>query len=462
MPDELKFFLADVVNEATLTPTLIEEACQTLRNNQNRFLEFRKAAWMAGLIASLAEDWLDSTYSFRNEVLTQGPQILGMNPEALEISLNHFWEGLTVDRLRKFLKAELGDAESLDAFRNVGGGSGSGSLAGRMAEGPEFIYHYTLDYNPCMTLSRMVHALLLKSSYFLRTLPGQAWLPLKFAQSLYQREPKIAACLEIAEWNRKTDHAAEMESILLREADVVWGLGNASKAEEICKQLGPDKKFLSWEQPVSMVWIPKAALDGFELNSTLENLVKDICAWNQFGPFAPDVVYVETRGPVTPEEFAVKLAAALDKAEFTRPRGKLSAYHEKQIQSRRDFYRIRCERLCDAKMFESPESTSWTVIFEEDLQLQTSCGGRFIYVKPVVDSEDFFRICEPKRRHIGAVALAGSGEELSGLARRFAKWGIPRICSLGSLQEPPIGAVLGGQRPLASSLRWSEWEESFD
>lgn len=458
MPEIPKYFLADIANEVAMTPALISEACETLRHNRVRFLKSRKTPWMAELIASLAEDWLDPSFPLRNETLREGPSRTGIHPDLFEQGLDRFWESVSIEKLRSFLTAELGDPESLDQFRTIGAGRGDFAGTGRMGVSPDLIYYYNLDYNPSMALSRMAHALLMRSALFLRTLPGQAWLPLKFAHSIYEREPKIASCIEVAEWNLKTPLAQEMESRLVHEAEVIWALGHEKKAREIHASLGYGKRFLSWTQPISFAWIQKEALDGFELKQTLKDLTSDLVAWNQFGPFAPDVVYVETRGAITPEEFAVKLAEALGKEEGRRPRGELSSFHEKQIETRRSFYRIRCERLSDAKMFESPETTHWTVILEEDLQLQSSCGGRFVYVKPVSDFEEVLRICEPRREEIGVIGIAAAQENQSIIARRLAQWGAPRICQLGRMQDPPIGAMLGPWTSISSSLRWTEWE----
>ena len=63
----------------------------------------------------------------------------------------------------------------------------------------------------------------MRSAQFVKCASGAALLPRLFAHSIYDAEPKLGACLEIAEW--RGGHAA-LENALFAEADCVTATGS--------------------------------------------------------------------------------------------------------------------------------------------------------------------------------------------------------------------------------------------
>jgi len=51
------YFIADLPPEAELTPRLITEACQTLKQNRDRFLINRPTAEIIAVLCRVAADW---------------------------------------------------------------------------------------------------------------------------------------------------------------------------------------------------------------------------------------------------------------------------------------------------------------------------------------------------------------------------------------------------------------------
>ena len=57
------YFLADLPPEATLSPAMITEACQTLKRNRERYLAGRSTEQLVKVLSDVAESWLETGQS---------------------------------------------------------------------------------------------------------------------------------------------------------------------------------------------------------------------------------------------------------------------------------------------------------------------------------------------------------------------------------------------------------------
>ena len=69
-----------------------------------------------------------------------------------------------------------------------------------MVTRPEFLVHIAAGNIPNPTLMSIILGLLTRSAQFVKCASGASFLPRLFAHSIYEAEPKLGACLEIAEW----------------------------------------------------------------------------------------------------------------------------------------------------------------------------------------------------------------------------------------------------------------------
>src|SRR5678816_595916 len=103
-----------------------------------------------------------------------------------------------------------------------------------IATGPELVAHVTAGNVPNPALSSMALGLLTRSAQFVKCASGASFLPRLFAHSLYEIEPKLGACIEVAEW-RGGD--APLEAALYAEADCVTATGNDETLAAIRQRL---------------------------------------------------------------------------------------------------------------------------------------------------------------------------------------------------------------------------------
>jgi len=295
---------------------------------------------------------------------------------------------------------------------------------------------------------------LTRSAQFVKCGRGTSLVPRLFAHSIYEVEPKLASCLEIAEW---PGGAAALEEPLFAEADLATATGSNETLAAIRAKLPAHVRFIGHGHRVSFGYITGEVLGRFELKNTVQRAANDVVAWNQLGCLSPHLFYVEHGGPVSAENFAEMLATQLEALETTEPRGALPADEAAAITLKRGFYEVRAA-MNDTKLWKSEGSTAWTVVYEADPQFQLSCLNRFVYVKPVPDLTEALRHAERVRGAVSTVGLAAEADRARGLARQLAHWGVTRICRLGEMQNPPLTWRHDGRPTLGDLVTWTDWE----
>jgi hypothetical protein len=208
------YFLADLPPEATPSPAMITEACQTLKRNREHYLAARSTDGLVKILDEVADSWLQPHNSFRRLALELGPAQTGFSRATLEKGLDNFFRRLTRDNFHSLLQQEFGDATRLDKL--VATNIEEKTNRSAIATGPEFLVHIAAGNIPNPTLTSIVFGLLTRSAQFVKCACGSAFLPRMFAHSIYDADPKLGACLEIAEWRGGN---AGLESALFAEAN---------------------------------------------------------------------------------------------------------------------------------------------------------------------------------------------------------------------------------------------------
>jgi hypothetical protein len=441
------FYLADLPPEARLTASMVTEACRNLKTNREKFLLERSTPSLIQILNSLAEDWLSPDFPYRRAALAES----NIPRKTLARGLDAFFRQLTAENFEHLLVQELGDLPRLDRMIQ----ERHSRVIMAMAHGPELLVHITAGNIPAPALMAIVLGLLVRSAQFVKCATGTSLIPRLFAHSLYDRHPKLGACLEIAEW---PGGSADLESALFAAADCVTATGSDETLAAIRRELPPHVRFVPYGHRVSFGYIAHEALTRAGTPQIVERAADDVIAWNQLGCLSPHLFYVETNGSVPPEKFAELLAAELERREQSEPRGNLPVEEAAQIAAKRDFYKVRAAHSSETQFWSSQDSTAWTVIFEADPQFQLSCLNRFIYVKPVNNVAEALQAAASIKGKVSTVAIAAPSQKAQDLAIQLARWGATRICPLGQMQNPPLTWRHDGRPPLADLVTWTDWE----
>jgi len=450
LPD---YFLADLPDGSTLTPTLIFDACTTLKRNRERFLLTRSTDSIIQRLAAIAKDWLDSDFVIRKAVLQNGPAITGFSKETLASGLIAFFSQITKPSLDSLLAQDIGSPRRLDEI--VSDQNQPPTSRSSVVHGPELIAHFTGGVLPNPVLTSMILGLLTKSSQFFKCATGTSFIPRMFAHSLYMADPKLASCLEVAEWKGGTD---ALEAELCREATCVTVTGSDEAIDAIRKKVTVKKRFLGYGHKLSFGYVAREMLTRINLTAIISSAADDLVAWNQLGCLSPHIIYVESGGVLPAHEFAELLAKELSEREHVEPRGAVSDDVAAAIARRRMFYEVRTAAAAQTKLWQSEGSTAWTVVYEDDPQWQTSCLNRFAYIKSVASLSQTLQAITPIQSHLSTVGLAAPANRTREIALEFSRFGATRICRLGQMQNPPLAWRHDGRPALGDLLTWTDFE----
>ena len=444
------YFIADLPPDHAVTPTLVTEACQTLKRNREQYLAGRSTAGIIGILGATAQSWLEQDNPFRKLALERGVAETGLGEMTLARGLDAFFKSFTTENLQSLVAQDLGHAERLDRFT---GERGSNTTA--LARGPELLVHIAAGNIPNPTILSLVLGFLTRSAQFVKCARGTSLLPRLFAHSIYEVEPKLAACLEIAEWPGGTE---ALEERLFAEADCVTATGSDETLAAIRRRLPWHTRMLGYGHRVSFGYVLPDALARFELKKTIQRAAADVVAWNQLGCLSPHLFYIQ-HGAVSAEQFGELLAQELAALETLEPRGSLKTEESAAIAARRSIYEMRAAGSEDTRIWSSENSTAWTVVYEADPQFQLSCLNRFVYVKPVSDLAGALCHAEKVRGKVSTVGLAGPVDQAQPLALQLARWGVSRLCRLGEMQNPPLTWRHDGRPALGDLVTWTDWEQ---
>ena len=448
------YFLADLPPEAELSPTMIAEACQTLKRNREQYLAVRSTEGLIKTLSNVAESWLEADYHFRKYALAAGPSHTGFSGATIARGLDGFFSQLTRDNFHALLVQEFGDAKRLNAICATPVEQKQDRSA--IVNAPEFQAHIAAGNIPNPTMMSLVFGVLTRSAQFVKCASGTSFLPRLFAHSLYEADPKLGACLELAEWRGGN---AALENVLFAEADCVTATGSDETLAAVRAQLPVKIRFLGYGQRLSFGFVASEELYGSNAKKIVARAADDIVAWNQLGCLSPHVIYVQAGGEVYPDHFAQMLADELEKRETSEPRGELPAEHAADIASRRGIYEVRAAHSPETtRHWCSQGSTAWTVIYEADARFQLSCLNRFIYVKSVTDLTAALQGADAVRGKVSTVGIAASDEKAPEIARQLARWGATRICPLGRMQTPPLTWRHDGRPALGDIVSWTDLE----
>lgn len=447
------YFFADLPAGAALDAATVREACLTLKRNRAQFLANRRTGEMIELLAEVASEWRRPAGAFRTLALEAGPAATGFGRATLARGLDAFFEQLTPERLRALLVQELGSDRVLDEC--VSETAATESRRARIATGPELLVHITAGNLPAPALMSMVLGLLVRSAQFVKCARGASLLPRLFAHSIYRADAKVGACLEVAEW--PGGHEA-LEAALFEQADCVTATGRDETLAAIRARLPVRTRFVGHGHRVSFAFVTRVALSAERAPRILADAATDIVAWNQLGCLSPHVIYVQRGGDWTARQFASELAEELERREAGEPRGALPVASAAEIATRRAAYEVRAANSPATALWQSADSTAWTVVYEDDPAFVLSCLNRFIYVKPARDLSEVLQQAAPVRGQVSTVGLAATELEWPALAMELARWGVTRVCPLGRMQTPPLTWRHDGRPPLGELVTWTDVE----
>ena len=361
----------------------------------------------------------------------------------------HFpWLGsVTAEGLLALVRAEFGSADALTAFQPLprpaenanrsSSNSDSSEPPARFTrvQAPASILHILSGNTPHAGLQSLLRGLLIGTPRNWCKIPS-AGLP--EIEAFRQRLPaKLAERVEIA---------PELPPNWLEEAEVVIVFGSDATAEHFRSRVRADQKFIAHAHRFSF-----AVVFDDPAFESVDAVAQDVSLFDQQGCLSPHVVYVP---PIIARPYAERLASAMQALQQKAPRSEITHEESAAIMDVRSEFAFRASLNREVGVWQSADSTAWTVLLDPDPRFRPSCLNRTVYVKPCAAS-DLPPALAAVRQHLSTAGIYPATLENAELA---AAAGARRICPAGQMQYPPLTWHQDGLPVLSSLVSYIDFE----
>jgi hypothetical protein len=326
-----------------------------------------------------------------------------------------------------WLRTELGHESALDGFQSLRTGQSLRAIP------PAIILHIVSGNTPHAALQSLVRGLLL-GSHNLCKLPA-AGLPEAGA---------FAAALPAA-LRARVEFSTHLPDAWLASASAVIVFGSDETIAHFRALISPRQTFLAYGHRVSLGIVFEDA--GF---NSVAPAALDASLFDQQGCLSPHCIYVAHR----PEDYAARLAVEMERIQASNPRSPLTLSEAAAISEIREITRFRAAIGDPVRLWESPGSNAWTVIFDADPTFSLSPLNRVIFIRPLPE-EDPAAALASARPFLSTIGIWPNTQPY---AERAAALGASRVCALGRMQQPPWTWRQDGRQTLAPLVSWRGWE----
>lgn len=351
--------------------------------------------------------------------------VTGYSRETIDDVLAHMlrdWSSTSLNRLL---------AEELPAIENAGA--------------PRVVFQVFSGNVPGVAVTSIIRALLVRAATLGKTASGEPVLPVLYAHALSRVDTEVGECVAVTYW---PGGSTALEEVAVQGADAVVVYGGGETVRSLAQRIPPGTRLIVHGPKLSMGVVGRDA--GADIAA---EIARATAAYDQQGCVSPHVVYVERDGSVQPRDLAAAIADELQGLSGTLPRRRVSAAEALAIHDAR----ARAEfGAANAEVFAS-DDTSYTVIYDEDNALVTSCLNRTLYVKPIDDAKQLNALLAPHGPVLQSVALAGFGaNRYDEVAAELTRVGVTRVTTFEELPWPPMWWHHDGRPPLQELLFWHE------
>jgi hypothetical protein len=228
------------------------------------------------------------------------------------------------------------------------------------------------------------------------------------------------------------------------EAEAVVVFGSDETVQYFQQRVQPWQRFLPHGHKISFGLIS----DSFD-QEVVRSAAHDVCVFDQLGCLSPQFYFVDGDAKKFAEQLTDQLLAT----------GPLIARSWGQevaatLRTYREEWKFRAATEPGVRVFESPKSLDWLVIYDPQPRLENNPLHRTVFVKPM--PENLEQTLAPIRRHLSTVGVYPVNPNMIELAIGL---GAQRVCSIGQMQNPPLTWHHDGWPALASLVRYVDVEQ---
>ncbi|MDT8862903.1 acyl-CoA reductase [Alkalihalobacillus sp. MEB130] len=442
-----------------VTDKVMEAIMATLKEQQTTYLQTLRTNDVVDIFHKAIEKWLDPEYELRKKAEEFLPIITGYDHEMVRLFLGRYLRQFRKEKLQRMIDEDFANPLILDEFRP----RKSGGLY--RAYGPTITTHIFSGNVPALPLWSLAAGLLLKSATLGKVSSSEPLFPVLFAKTISEIEPRLGDSLAILWWKGGDD---SIEKVSFSLSNAVIAYGGKDTIESVRKKIPTHVSFHPHGHKVSFGVLTKECLQATKGWQAAKLAATDASWFDQQGCLSPHVFFVERGGTFSPKDFAQMLANEMENFQQTHARADLSDEEQHAIVKLRTA--IEFESFDDAtvQLLRSEQGTNWTVIYREfdpmkpKKEFPFSPLNRFVTVVPIDQLEDVKPYVEQVEGFVQTVGVGCSPQSFSKIIQMLGKWGVNRICAVGSMSHPEAGWHHDGRFHLADLVRFCDVESTLE
>lgn len=434
-----------------LDPPQVASLAAGLRAAREEVLLGLETADLVALLGRVGERFLHPGDPLREGALVGLPRWSGISPGMARAIVDGMARDWTPHRLMTLVEADL---RNPDALRRFVPGRRPGSR--ERALGDPLLVQVVSGSVPGVSATALLRGLLVRSATVVKPGRGDLLLPLLLAAGIREEHPGVARALMIHYWPGGGGASGEVQQAWLSEADRAVVYGGPDAVEAVRRGVGDGVPVVVYPHRLSLAMVGRERA-GPGGSALLRSAARAVALFDGRGCVSPQVVFVEEGGAWSPEEWAARLAEALEALGAELPPGDLSAGEAAAIQQMRGSAEMRQAAGLGDRLWRG-EGTAWTVILDRGSGLRGSCPGRVVRVVGVEALDAVPRMLAPVGPLLQTAALEVGEERRETLAEGLARVGVSRITTLGAMPWPAPWWHHDGLPPLGALVRWSDLE----
>ncbi|MGO0154394.1 acyl-CoA reductase [Leuconostoc mesenteroides] len=431
----------------------IKKITKIITHNRNHYLKHLTVNEIIDIIARAAEKWTNPAYHFRKIAEKAVPMLTGYDVDQFSLEIKNFIRLFRKKELKRFVNSELGQSGTVlnDFQPNLSGGFSK-------FYGPDLIFQIFSGNVPGIQLWTLIMGLLVKSPTLGKTSFAEPIMPALFVQTLAEIDPKLADTIAIMPW-----HSGEtFEKHCLDLADTIIVCGSKETVTSVKSKASINKRILSYGYKIGLAIVGRETLTPDRYVQVIKDLVEDITTYDQQSCLAPQSIFIERGGAITPQEFASILSNELDNYQIKYPRAPINESDKIAIERMRQEAEITSIKNEAISLFRSDNSTAWTVILHNKIGFSASPLNRSIHIFMVDDLTDLPLALTPYQQYLQSAGIAVSPNRLFLLADILGKVGVNRMSALGKMNHVSSGWHHDGHFNLLDLVRVTDIEQSLE
>lgn len=343
--------------------------------------------------------WLNRDYSRKHiEILSH---ILNQSKELVTYELESTMHALLKENMKTIIKDELGNYDILDKWIDTN--------YGKVHRQPRGLMFHNVSGNAFVVIPMsMAMGLISKNCNLIKVSGDEPYFAYAFYNSLCEIDPTIKDRLSVMYFNSEKSNIYDT---IVKNSDCVihWGGEHSGRViAGLCARY--NTHLIMHGAKISFEVID----DAENINSTAQEIAKDIVCWEQKACLSPRIVFVNNK--VNTKLLAKTIGDELKKVTEIIPKAYLNPWTSMKIIQDRQYCLLKYGIKKNQKVeIYSSYNSDYTIIFNDkipDKEDIDRCFNRFIFVCPYESSDEVYNYVENNlKEYLQTMGYSGNDQQ---------------------------------------------------